>query len=127
MGKATKKMIVLVGYFGEENLGDEIMLENILKRWCYRIPITVLVNNRISRLEESYPNVKQLVLSKSNFLVLIKVLVSVKAVIWIGGTCLYDKENIQGLKELFALVLLSSVGLRKFHFSEYRRRCYNNS
>ena len=109
-------MVVLSGYFGEKNLGDEVMLENVLNRWCNSVPITVLVNNRIVRLESSFPNVQQIVVSKSNLLGIIKVLVCSKAVIWIGGTCLYDKQNIEGLKELFALVLFNSVFVRKFHF-----------
>lgn len=109
-------MISLIGYFGEENLGDDIMLSNVINRLVKQYELKVICNKFSVTLNQEFPNVEQVILNKNNFKKLVKTFINSKAIVWVGGTCLYDKENKKGLKELFVIFLFNTFIIRKFHF-----------
>lgn len=109
-------MISLIGYFGEENLGDDVMLSNVISKLCKEYKLKVICNRYSVTLNNQFPDIEQVILNKVNYRKLIKTFLKSKAIVWVGGTCLYDQENIKGLRELFIIFLFNTLIIRKFHF-----------
>lgn len=98
--KKSKKKILITGFFGVNNLGDDIMLkcfyENIYKHYP-EIDITLMLLYGESDNIKLPNNIKIIKLNKLKYgkKYLIKYIISNKydGIFWIGGTCFTDKAG----------------------------------
>ncbi|MBU2900556.1 polysaccharide pyruvyl transferase family protein [Maribacter dokdonensis] len=101
------KKITLVGYYGYDNLGDDIMLYCILKALLDRhnnLSINLLAKRSenlisiVSKFERvnfyEFKNKSPF----NNFLLYLKCILESKLTIWGGGTCFSDEDGIGNLK-----------------------------
>tara|TARA_X000000950_G_C13843070_1_gene631127 strand:+ start:289 stop:1356 length:1068 start_codon:yes stop_codon:yes gene_type:complete len=113
-----KERITLYGYFGHNNIGDDMMLVeflNYMRKEKKEIDFFLLTSSFYKTLE-SHKNVKQIKLSKYNlFRIFIAILESDK-VLWLGGSCFYDTGGLKGLKQILRIQLISKLTLTKFSF-----------
>lgn len=96
------KKIFLFGYYGKSNIGDDIMLLNLVHMIENKRPkrIYILVDSRF-KLEESFSqDIVFIKGMKKNLFVLLNVLLTSHIFIWGGGTCFFDNPSTRGLNEL---------------------------
>ncbi|WP_420320944.1 polysaccharide pyruvyl transferase family protein [Flagellimonas sp.] len=102
-----KNRIVLVGYYGYDNLGDDIMLFSFLQEMLNDFPkveISVLskYSKNLERMCESFDNVKLKCFKQNspifNLILYLKAIFTSKMVIWGGGTCFSEEDGIGNYK-----------------------------
>jgi len=112
-----QKNIFLIGYYGKGNFGDQLMLYGLLKN-LQDYNLTVLAYNEIPfrYINVDYQTVfntgKKITDRVLLLIKLIRVMTTVDAVIWGGGTCFYD--NVYGGWRLLFGVLKMYVLARLF-------------
>lgn len=106
------KTINLYGYFGFDNVGDDLMLLNLLDYIDLNINEKILIrvfskknDYKFKKYNNIYVNLIRLTFITNKFLMSYYILNS-SAGFWVGGTCLYepDNKNISGLIWLQKLV-----------------------
>lgn len=108
--------LTLLGYYGFRNIGDDLMLLNLLDYFSSKSDV-----ERISVYcrEKYYPE-KAKVRYVSNCgidrLLLPVELVSADHVLWGGGTCLYDSGDISGMRWLKRQQNIARLGRGRFSF-----------
>ena len=120
MLEIKNKRILLFGYYGRSNIGDDIMLKNLTENLINKKAkkIVVLVDKSFD-LEESFSDrVIFLKGLKNNFLSFLYYLIRFEYFIWGGGTCFFDNPSVSGLKELryFTLIRKKINNKRKNFF-----------
>lgn len=102
MIKIKDKVIFLFGYYGRNNIGDDLMLNNLLsifeKKGVKKVFLVTADHNFVGN-DITF----ELVLIngiKSNPLLFFKALLFSDLFIWGGGTCFFERENRRGLFEL---------------------------
>ena len=108
--------INLLGYYGFHNIGDDLMLENLLTYF--------LGSGRISHInvfcrEAYYPEkegVHYYPLSRFSRLQKAIQLIKNRYTLWGGGTCIYQSKSSQGLFELRRQQRIATTFGRKFGF-----------
>ncbi|CAL2094236.1 polysaccharide pyruvyl transferase family protein [Tenacibaculum sp. 190524A02b] len=120
MLEIKNKTILLFGYYGKSNIGDDIMLKNLTEILVTKKAkkIVVLVDKSFDLEENFYTNIIFLKGLKKNFFRFLYFLVKLDYFIWGGGTCFFDNPSISGLKEL-----LYFTKIRK-KFSESRKNFF---
>ena len=111
--------VLIIGYFGRNNLGDDLMLINLLNFIREKYPKASLsvVLHDINAMKILTNKVK--IISSSDRLSYIKALYSSDIVIWGGGTCFYDsgsKLGNRGLDDLIKIGLLCRLFKTKLIF-----------
>ncbi|SDE77899.1 polysaccharide pyruvyl transferase family protein [Cellulophaga baltica] len=111
----TKK-ITLVGYYGYDNLGDDIMLDCILKEIANQIPnikVEIICKNseNLSSILSKYEYVNHIEFKSKNkfqnFKIYIKSIRNSDITIWGGGTCFSDEDGIGNFKYFIFNILLN--------------------
>lgn len=117
--KPKRIRVLVIGYFGRKNIGDDIMLRGftkLLMEMGENIRVAVAVHDEKNITEkvdgcfyfetsERFEYIKQI--AQSNY------------VIWAGGTCLYDsgtEKGNRGLRDLHRIQVLSKIFRSKFVF-----------
>lgn len=117
----VKGRILIVGYYGYDNLGDDLMLLSLLNEIKEKLPkLEIIILARESQnlvnLIETYDNVEiEYFKSNSkafNFYLYIKTIFTVDLTIWGGGTCFSDQDGVGNFK-FFIFNLLTR---RKFSY-----------
>lgn len=106
----------LLGYYGYHNIGDDLMLENLLN--------FLLETNKFSRINvfcryNYYPTrekVRYIPLSCSSRYQKALQLLKNRYTFWGGGTCLYESRNNSGIFELARLQKLVMLAGNRFGF-----------
>lgn len=102
-----KSQSIVFGYFGRDNYGDEIMLEEFLK--IHKENKLILVANKLK-----YKSTKTTTyLPHNNTVLRLYSMLKSKTFIWLGGTCLYSNK---GLFSLFLNVLIAKLCFNKVVF-----------
>lgn len=112
------KSVFLFGYYGRGNIGDDIMLNNLLN---------IFLDKGVSNISllvgpDYLPSVadRRITISrgiKDNPVGFVKGLVGSDYFIWGGGTCFFDNPSERGLKELNGLLKLRGFfGKRENYF-----------
>lgn len=105
--------VLLIGYYGYKNLGDDLMLEGLLRQLLsnyedieIRVPVAEKYFNSIDKRLDyvSLP---------SSLLAWLKLIRTVDRVIWGGGTCIYPNS---GLLWLFLISVFSFLFRKKIYF-----------
>src|SRR5690606_14804283 len=103
----VKGRILIVGYYGYDNLGDDLMLLSLLNEIKEKLPkLEIIILARESQnlvnLIETYDNVEiEYFKSNSkafNFYLYIKTIFTVDLTIWGGGTCFSDQDGVGNFK-----------------------------
>ncbi|MFP8640610.1 polysaccharide pyruvyl transferase family protein [Priestia aryabhattai] len=108
--------ITLVGYYGMDNFGDDLMLKSLLDEFeKHDLKVNILAYREVSWLStEAYPNVKVWIWPDSKlgkFQLFKKASQNSKAVFWGGGTCFTDEDGDGYFKYmLYAKLLGKKVG-----------------
>ena len=105
------KTILLFGYYGKSNIGDDIMLINIVDLLVRKKTkkIVVLVDKSFNMEEDFDSSVVFLKGLKNNILSFLIQLIKVDYFIWGGGTCFFDNPSNRGLKELLYFTSLRKI------------------
>lgn len=113
--------ITLVGYYGYDNLGDDLMLYCLLKQ-IYRIEPSVKVyllskkSNNLISLISPFTNVEFIEFKEAaklyNVKVYVRAILKSELTIWGGGTCFSDEDGIGNFKYFLLNILLG----RKFAY-----------
>ena len=105
------KTILLFGYYGKSNIGDDIMLINLVELLVNKKAkkIIVLVDKSFNMEEDFDSRIIFLKGLKSNAFTFLFQLLTVNYFIWGGGTCFFDNPSIRGLKELFYFTKLRKI------------------
>ncbi|HGM5488610.1 TPA: polysaccharide pyruvyl transferase family protein [Serratia fonticola] len=111
--------VLLIGYYGRENIGDDLMLSNLCRSLLKdnSIKITIAVHD-VDKLKIA-SDIKNINLVKtSDKLSYVKAIFSADKVIWGGGTCFYDAgvQNNRGLYDLIKIGLLCKLFRTQFIF-----------
>jgi len=107
--------ILLIGYYGSKNLGDDLMLNNLLDyltNVSYVKKVYVIVTENYYRHKDD----KILFISKNDKISKFKkifYLLKSSVVVWGGGTCFYDND---GLYSLYKYWKLSKLLNKRFIF-----------
>lgn len=90
------KQITLVGYYGRDNIGDDLMLESILTFLNnHKVKVIVISFNKVDWLEE-YDNVVNVIWPakrKDKITFFLKNIYHSDAIMWGGGTCFTDEDG----------------------------------
>jgi polysaccharide pyruvyl transferase WcaK-like protein len=108
--------INLLGYYGFHNIGDDLMLCNLLDYF--------IADNRIQRInvfcrEAYYPahsKVKYLSLNRLSRLHKVWQLAKNEYSFWGGGTCIFESEDNKGIFELLRMQSIAKFSKSKFAF-----------
>jgi len=113
--------IFLFGYYGYQNVGDDIMLNNLLSMLLkQRIIQSIYVNARSIDILDRIDNhrIKYITNDKPIWSKLYRLFAALKCSYWIwgGGTCLFGIKNNDGLLNLYKWIKLSKILNKKFIF-----------
>ncbi len=111
MLKIRNKTIFLFGYYGRNNIGDEIMLNNILKIFDLKEAKKVFLLSASEKENINLKNTELCVIRgiKNNPLLFLWSLLSADIFIWGGGTCFFERPNKRGLWELYVFFILRKL------------------
>ncbi|WP_447877282.1 polysaccharide pyruvyl transferase family protein [Serratia fonticola] len=111
--------VLLIGYYGRENIGDDLMLSNLcrslLKDSAIKITIAVHDVDKL-KIASDINNIK--IVKTSDKLSYVKAILRAEKVIWGGGTCFYDAgvDHNRGLYDLVKIGLLCKLFRTQFIF-----------
>ncbi len=128
------KRVALIGYYGRDNLGDDLMLAALARRLAVSVPHLQLDVSTAAPLSFSLPECARVIVTPSwrGRLAKLGAIVNSDAVIWGGGTCIYEDgpgglAGLRGLRRVLELCRLSrtrfillGVGLGELHTSPGR-------
>lgn len=112
MIKVRTKKVFLFGYYGRNNIGDDIMLNNIVELLNRRGVKKIIVlsgsndNNILNICTEKVNVIKGI---KRNLFRVLFELVSCKIFLWGGGTCFFDNPNKRGFIELYIFFIIRKI------------------
>lgn len=105
--------VLLIGYYGYKNIGDDLMLEGLLGQLLsehkdieLRVPV---MENYFTLVDKRLKYIPQ----PSSLLAWLRLIRAVDRIIWGGGTCLYPNS---GLLWLFFISISSLLLRKKFSF-----------
>jgi polysaccharide pyruvyl transferase WcaK-like protein len=107
--------ILIFGYYGFKNLGDDLMLNELIETLRGKGKIDnfyILCKN--SPFDKSETDIKHVEFSKWNLAGILLAILKSKVVLWGGGTCLFESETNRGLKELLFIIKLCTFFRKKF-------------
>lgn len=111
--------ILLIGYYGRNNLGDDLMLENLvfmIKKIKPDCKISVALHN-INTMPGQLENTIRI--DTSDKVKYIKNIISSDIVVWGGGTCFYDAGETKitrGLNDLIKIAIVCKLFNTKLIF-----------
>ena len=111
--------ILIIGYFGRKNLGDDLMLSNLLNYICSEFPnvkVSVVLHDITSF---NFDDREIEIIASSNKIEYLKAIIRANVLIWGGGTCFYDSGTSignRGLTDLVKIGILCRVFNVKFYF-----------
>jgi polysaccharide pyruvyl transferase WcaK-like protein len=110
------KTILLYGYYGHDNIGDDLMLEGLVNHLLekYKVSVMVLTASNLEFLIKY--NVKQILLSRNNIIEVLFGIYEADLVVWGGGTCFYDTAGLKGLREIKKIQILCKLLFTDFGF-----------
>lgn len=103
MLSVKNKKVFLFGYYGKSNIGDDIMLLNLVKLLQEKEvkKIIILVDPAFNMQSEFNGDIIFLRGIKNNIIKLTTYLLQAHIFIWGGGTCFFENPSKRGLNELF--------------------------
>lgn len=88
--------ITLVGYYGKNNLGDDMMLESILKELPNH-EVKILAFGNLDSVISNYKNVREVFVWPNSKVKKVQAFLSAikgsEAIVWGGGTCFTDEDG----------------------------------
>lgn len=110
-------IISLIGYYGFKNIGDDLMLSNLISFFLAKKKIKrIFVFVRDNYYQINNEKVKIIPLSKLSRLKKTFAILRSNFVIWGGGTCLYEGSNNRGLYDLYKVQKITNMFGKKFIF-----------
>jgi len=106
--------LCLIGYYGFRNLGDDLMLNNLIQYFLKKSSIKkIYVFVRENYYEQTYSRIQYLPLNRFSKLAKTIAIFRSDLVIWGGGTCIYDNK---GLFDILKIQKISKFLGKKFIF-----------
>ncbi len=114
--------VLLIGYFGYNNFGDELMLQNAIRHLLRSgiakeiyIPLNNTTPSSLDRTKLKAFSIK----GRMGKLKLLKNILKCRRIIWSGGTCLYESQNNNLANILFILLIciLCKITSKSFEFA----------
>ena len=111
MLKIKNNKILLFGYYGKSNIGDDIMLLNLVHLLEIRKPkkIIIIVDPSFNIENKFNKNIIFIRGFKNNLPLVIYHIIMSQIFIWGGGTCFFDNPSTRGLKELYFFTRLRKL------------------
>jgi polysaccharide pyruvyl transferase CsaB len=116
IGDKMKEKIFMFGYYGWKNTGDDAMIYALIQEFFRKNPLSefVVVSDDSLKIPAETENYVRFI--KNNLFVILKEILSSSAVLWGGGTFMYDHTNtgrqFVNLTLILSIVLFSRL-LRK--------------
>ena len=109
--------IVIIGYYGVANLGDDLMLDNLLRFLGFRSDVGHITVFCVENYYKSYCKTSFIESRSWNKPAKLLAVMRADAVFWGGGACLYERnDDNRGLSGLLRLQRLCRLLHTKFLF-----------
>lgn len=108
--------IVLLGYYGFKNIGDDLMLMNLIEYLSCKSQVENITVYCKDNYYPEKPKIRYLTTRGIERFLLPMELFSADHVVWGGGTCLYDSADMSGMRWLRRQQRITSLGRGRFSF-----------
>lgn len=111
-------IVTIIGYYGHENIGDDLMLDNLVRHFLLQPNINKIIVLTKKKYYKNYSEKVQFIKTgKLGKFRIIKAFLYSKFVIWGGGTCIYESNNNYGLYEILKFQRIAKILRAKFIFA----------
>ena len=110
-------IITLIGYYGVKNIGDDLMLSNLIQYFSKKIEVKkIFIFVRNNYFDITDEKIEVLPLSKYSRLKKTKAIFRSDMIIWGGGTCIFEGTENRGLYDLLRIQQITKIFRKKFIF-----------